>query len=92
MNIEDIKYQKHVFEIVEWFKDDGTFLGKIENEHDFNNLRIELVKNNLTNKCYFMWKEIKITLDNYGNMSTFPIGLYDHTNRELMELIKLRSI
>lgn len=91
MKIEEIKYKKHVFEIVEWFKNDGSYLGIIENEHNFNNLRIELVKNNLTQECYFMWNNQKITLDEDGNMSIFPKGLYDHVQVVLSELIKLRK-
>ena len=78
MKIEDVIYKKHVFEIIEWYKNDGTLLGEIQNEHDFNNLRIELVKNGLTSECYFKWKDKKITLDTDGNMSEFPRGLYDH--------------
>ena len=91
MKIENITYKKHKFEIVEWFKNDGTILGKIENEHEFNNLRIELVKNNLTQECYFMWNGQKITLDEDGNMSNFPRGLYDHVQVALMELFSLRK-
>ena len=91
MNIEDIKYKKHIFETVDWFKTDGTFLGKIENEHDFNNLRIELVKNNLTQECYFMWNDHKIILSEEGDMSSFPRGLYDHVQIALLELFKLRK-
>jgi hypothetical protein len=91
MKIEDIKYKKHIFEVVDWFKNDGTFLGKIENEHDFNNLRIELVKNNLTQECYFIWNGQKITLSEEGDMSSFPRGLYDHVQMALSELFKLRK-
>jgi len=91
MKIEDIKYKKHQFETVEWFKNDGTFLDKIENEHDFNNLRIELVKNNLTQDCYFMWNDKKITLDDDGSMSSFPRGLHDHVQVAMGELFKLRN-
>jgi hypothetical protein len=91
MKIEDINYKKHIFETVDWFKNDGTFLGKIDNEHDFNNLRIELVKNNLTQECYFMWNDKKITLSEEGDMSSFPIGLYDHVQMALAELFRLRK-
>ena len=91
MKIEDIKYEKHKFEIVQWFKNDGTILGEIENEHDFNNLRIELVKNNLTKDCYFMWNDKKITLDEEGNMSSFPRGLYDHVQVAMMNLFNLKK-
>jgi hypothetical protein len=91
MKIEDINYKKHIFETVDWFKNDGTFLGKIDNEHDFNNLRIELVKNNLTQECYFMWNDKKITLSEEGDMSSFPRGLYDHVQMALAELFRLRK-
>jgi hypothetical protein len=91
--LEDLlTYKKHIFEIVEWFKNDGTFLDTIANEHDFNNLRIELVKNKLTQDCYFMWKDKKIPLDEEGSMSSFPAGLYDHVSSAMVELIKLRQI
>jgi hypothetical protein len=91
MNIENIEYKRHEFETVKWFKNDGKFLGIIQNEHDFNNLRIELVRYHLTQNCYFMWNDIKITLDEDGNMSSFPKGLYDHVQVAMMELIKLRK-
>jgi len=89
MKIEDVTYKKHKFEIVDWFKNDGTLLGKIENEHDFNNLRIELVKHDLTQECYFMWNYKKITLSEDGDMSSFPRGLYDHVNHAMAELFRL---
>ena len=91
MKLEDIQYKKHIFEIVKWFKNDGTFLGEIANEHDFNNLRIELIKNNLTQDCYFMWGDMKITLNDDGDMSSFPRGLYDHLNVALSEMFQLRK-
>jgi hypothetical protein len=90
MQIEDIRYKKHVFEILKWFKNDGTFLGDILNEHDFNNLRLELVEHNLTQECYFMWNDLKITLNEDGDMSDFPDGLYNHLQKALLELINLR--
>ena len=89
MKLEEIKFKRHTFEIVKWFKNDGTLLDEITNEHDFNNLRIELLKNKLTQECYFMWNDKKITLDEEGNMSSFPRGLYDHVSVALFELLKL---
>jgi hypothetical protein len=77
--------------VVNWYTNDGHFLGELYNEHEFNLLRIQLVKNNLTQKCYFMWKDKKITLDDKGNMSQFPRGLYDIVSLHMMELLNLRK-
>jgi len=92
MKIEDIKIKPHTFEILKWYKNDGSFLGEIKNEHEFNNLRIDLVKNKLTRDCYFMWNDLRIEIDSQGNMSNFPRGLYDHVSIALLELVKLRNL
>lgn len=91
MKIEDIEIPRYTPEVVDYYKSDGTYLGEIRNEYEFNKLRIELVKNDLTQDCYFMWKDKKITLSKDGDMSSFPIGLYDIVQRDLAELIRVRK-
>ncbi len=90
ITLEEIEIKRITPEIVHWFKNDGTFLGTINNEYEFNHIRIELLKNNLTEECYFMWNDMKLTVDTDGSMSDFPFGLYDMNSRQLAEIFKLR--
>ena len=90
MNIEDIKIVPHKFSITSWYKNDGTYLGQINNEHELNRLRVDLVKHNLTQECYFMWNDIKITIDENGNLRNWPKGFHDSSIEILAELLSLR--
>ena len=67
------------------------FLGTFLNEHEFNRFRINVLKQKATGDYYFMWGDVKITLDKDGNMDKFPFGLYDQLNRDLGELFAVRS-
>lgn len=90
MTIEEIEIQRYKSPIVQWYKNDGTYLGELYNEHEFNRLRVELFRHNLHEECYFMWGDKKITIDSDGSMSEFPKGLYDMTSQFLSELFKLK--
>lgn len=73
----------------------NTLICVLNNEHEFNNMRIQLLKKGLNNKYYFIWNNngdlLKITLDESGNMSSFPRGLYDQVQRDLYEIIMLKK-
>jgi len=68
----------------------------IDNEHDFNNFRIELVKNVFVHEIIndiipkFI-SNIQNKMIEDGNMSSFPRGLYDHVQVALSELYTLRK-
>ena len=44
-----------------------------------------------TNDYYFMFEDIKITIDKLGNCSSWPRGMYDQIQRNLAELFRLRK-
>lgn len=90
MKLEDITIERYTSPVVQWYKNDGTLLGELYNEHEFNKMRIQLITHQLTDTCYFMWNNHKITLSKDGNMSSFPVGLYDQMQRDLFTIISLR--
>jgi len=68
---------------------DGTFIGIIYNHNEFNKFRIQALQNQVTDQYYFMWDELKITLDNKGNMSHFPRGLYDQVQQDMGTMFRI---
>lgn len=74
---------------VDMFKTTGEFVGVINNEHEFNKVRIQMLKEQVTNEYYFMWNEIKITVNEQGDMSRFPLGLYDQLQRDMAETFRI---
>ena len=84
-----IKIERYESPKVDMFKSTGEFFGVINNEHEFNNVRIQMLKENVTNDYYFMWGEIKITVSDEGNMSSFPWGLYDQVQRDMAETFRI---
>ena len=74
---------------VDMFKTTGEFVGVINNEHEFNKVRIQIVRELAHEDYYFMWGELKITLDQDGNMSSFPRGLYDQVQQDLSEVFRI---
>lgn len=84
-----IKIERYESPKVDMFKSTGEFFGVINNEHEFNNVRIQMLKENVTNDYYFMWGEIKITVSDEGNMSSFPCGLYDQVQRDMAETFRI---
>lgn len=68
---------------------DNQFVGTFNNEYEFNKFRIEMVRNLLADDYYFMWNDIRITVDNDGDMSSFPRGLYDLVQQDLATIFKI---
>jgi len=64
-------------------------VGTLNNEHEFNKFRIKMLLNKVTDKYFFMWGEVKITVDEKGNMDKFPRGLYDQVQRDLSEILRI---
>jgi predicted ATPase len=84
-----IKIERYEVPKVNIFKTDGEFVGVINNEHEFNKVRIQMLKEKVTNEYYFMWEELKITVYEDGSMSDFPVGLYDQVRIDLFEIFKI---
>jgi predicted ATPase len=90
MRIEDIEIERYTPEVVLFYKSNGALIDLLYNEHEFNKLRNKLVENELTDQCYFMWKDIKITIDKEGNMSSFPRNLYDIVQQDMAKLFRIK--
>ena len=73
------------------FKSNGEFVGVINNEHEFNKVRIQILRENVTDEYYFMWNDIKITITEQGDMSRFPFGLYDQVQRDMSEIFRINK-
>lgn len=67
----------------------SEFVGLINNEHEFNKFRNQMLLKEVTHKYYFLWEDKKITVDEKGNMSDFPVGLYDLVCIELAKTIEI---
>ena len=91
MKIEEIQIERYVPQRVQWYKNDGTYLGEVHNEHELNKLRIQLVENDLTQDCYFMWLDIKMTMGAGGDLNKWPRGMYDQVNQDMCTLFKLQK-
>ena len=84
-----IKIERYETPKVDMFKSTGEFFGVINNEHEFNKVRIQMLKEKSTSDYYFMWNDLKITVDEEGNMSDFPVGLYDQVRIDLFEIHRI---
>jgi len=91
--MKEIVIERYKTPKVEAYKITGEktseFVGLINNEHEFNKFRNQMLLNEVTDKYYFLWKDKKITVDEKGNMSDFPSGLYDQVNKELAKTFAL---
>lgn len=69
------------------------FVGFIYNEHEFNKVRIQMMEKKATALFYFVWNnngvDERITVDESGNMSDFPVGLYDQVRQDLLKMYEL---
>lgn len=86
-----IKIERYETPKVDMFKSTGEFFGVINNEHELNNVRIQMLRENVIDDYYFMWNDIKITIDKEGNMSRFPFGLYDQVQRDMAEIFRINK-
>ena len=86
---DDIQIERYETPKVEAYKSSGEHYGTINNEHEFNKFRIQMLEKEVTDKYYFMWGEVKITVDPDGSMSEFPVGLYDQVQRDLGKIMRI---
>ncbi len=87
--MEEIIIERYESPKVNMHKLTGELVGVINNEHEFNKVRIQMLRKNVTDKYYFMWNDIRIDVSKEGDMSKFPAGLYDQVNRDLAEIFKI---
>lgn len=86
---KDIEIERYESPKVEIYRSNGDFYGILNNEHEFNKFRIQMMLKLSTSEFYFKWNDIKITVDKTGNMSDFPFGLYDQVQRDLLRMYQI---
>jgi len=76
-----------------WF--DGKFQFAIDNEYELNNIRIIALQKDYCDKCQFVFNtnpdSIIIELDNNGELSKWPRGMYDTLQVQLAEIFRYRK-
>lgn len=86
---DEIIIERYRTPTVYLYKLNGELVGTIDNEHECNKVRIQMLKKKVTDKYYFMWEDIKLTVDTEGNLSSFPLGLYDQVQRDMAEMFTI---
>jgi len=84
-----IKVNKIVPNTVEHFTPEGESLGFL-NEFENNDLRIQIAKKGAEG-YYAIFEEKKIEIDNKGEFSEWPHGMYDLTLSQFSKLFKARG-
>jgi len=88
-NMINIEVERYETPKVKIFRTNGDYYDILNNEHEFNKFRNELLRQDATHEFYFMWEDIKILIKEDGNMTDFPIGLYDQVRIELCETFNI---
>lgn len=65
------------------------WVGTFNNEHECNKFRTQMLLKEVTQDYYFMFGEVKITIDEAGNMDKFPKGMYDLVQMDLANIFKI---
>jgi hypothetical protein len=84
-----IEIEKYDCPVVSAFHVDGTKIGDFRNEHECNKFRIKCLEQGVVKDYYFMYGDIKITMDEEGNMSSFPRGMYDQLHQDMAAMFFL---
>jgi hypothetical protein len=66
-------------------------VGVFNNEHECNKFRTQMLLKGVTQDYYFMFGDIKITVDEDGNMDKFPRGMYDLVQMDLSNIFRIRQ-
>lgn len=69
----------------------GEYYGTFNNEHELDLFRIKLVENRCTELYHIVFKDEKITFNEIGELSNWPRGMYDETQRNYAKLFQLRK-
>jgi len=87
--MENLKIEQYRVPIVYVYNSDDECIGNFNNDHECNKFVIKMLENNVTDKYYFMWQGVKITVNHLGELSSWPLGMYDETQRDYSKLIQL---
>lgn len=80
--------------VTQLYSPDGKLIGNIVNEYQMDDVRVQIAELDLSG-YYFIWKkseleEVKIDINNLGELSDFPSGLWDFSMKTLAKLVKIR--
>lgn len=87
---EPIKIIRVIPEKVTLYTPNGTSLGILNNDHELNKVQIQIARHKLSG-YYILWHDHKITINSKGELSEWPNGMYDQSQRDFSELIKARK-
>jgi predicted ATPase len=90
--MEPIKIIRVIPEKVELFSPDGTSIGILDNDHELNKIQIQIqiAKESLTG-YYIIWQDIKIPITAKGELTQWPKGMYNQSQRDFSELFNIRK-
>lgn len=74
-----------------WREDENNFhtlIGTIDNLLQFDDVRIQIAREK-ANGYYVLLNDIKVSINEYGMINHWPVGLFDIQNGQLDELIGL---
>jgi predicted ATPase len=81
----DIKINKIIEPKCTLYHPDGTVIGEISSMLEFNDIRIQIMKNKVFG-YYVIWEDKQINIDKYGNVDEWPKGFYDLIDEQLDNL------
>jgi len=67
---------------------DGEEIGIITSFLQLNDIRLQIKRNKLSG-YYIKWNIFKLSIDEYGHVSDWPLGFYDTFDKQIEELIGL---
>lgn len=87
---ELIKIIRVTPEKVALYTPSGLSLGILNNDHELNKVQIQIARHKLSG-YYILWHDHKITINSKGELSEWPNGMYDQSQRDFAELFKARK-
>lgn len=85
MNTEIIINNNIPQEVVQLYDNNDNFIGNIENELAFNDVRIQ-IKNKKLSGYYIVFENEKYEIDRYGRLRVWP-PIYETYENQLSELL-----
>lgn len=69
---------------------DNKFQWWIDNEQELNNIRLKAMFEGWTHLVSFQWNGEIITMSENGDLSNWPLGMYDSISAQLVDMIHIK--
>lgn len=89
--MKNIEIERYETPKVDIYRSTGEFYGTFNNEHECNKFRVKMLLNDATQDFYFMWGDVRINIQESGDMDKFPLGLYDQVMHDMSSLFTIRK-